>query len=117
MAVLVHRRRSRSATTPGELLLLAKSPSCKAEPSYGDQLWRLSVASDAPHRRGADGRTMPLEGVCKLSKASAGSTWELIEQTRHRLAQTGRVWMLESCPTPTSAPGRDEPKRISSWLP
>lgn len=58
--------------------------------------------------------TMPLEDAYKLLKATAGSTWESIEQTRRQLVEQAHPSRLKSCIPERRASALAEARRVNA---
>lgn len=57
---------------------------------------------------------MPVEDAYKLLKATAGSTWESIEQTRRQLVQQSHPARLKSMNPERRAQALTEAKRVNA---
>jgi len=89
-------------TPPPPLAPRPKSPIKQADaPSVAKP-----VAAPAP--------TMPLEDAYKLLKATAGSTWESIEQTRRQLVQQAHPVRLKSMSVERRAQQLYEARRVNA---
>jgi hypothetical protein len=74
---------------------------------------RPADAPAAPKPAAPTAPTMPLEDAYKLLKATAGSTWESIEQTRRQLVQQAHPSRVESLSPERRAQALSEARRVN----
>lgn len=75
---------------------------------------RTADTPAAPKPATPSAPTMPLEDAYKLLKATAGSTWESIEQTRRQLVQQANPSRVRSLSPERRASALDEARRVNA---
>lgn len=75
---------------------------------------RPADAPSAPKPAAPTTPTMPVEDAYKLLKATAGSTWESIEQTRRQLVQQAHPSRLKSISSERRAQHELEARRVNA---
>lgn len=92
----------------------AARPAAPLPPAVAAPLVPRPVVAPAPARPATPpAPTMPLEDAHKLLKATPGSTWESIEQTRRLLVQASHPEKVRSLPEGRRSQALAEAKRVN----